>query len=76
MIWMLLLMAMLVLCSAFFSSSEITYATANKLHIRSAAEARYASEAFSSASVSTRLRCAVSSLSVVSAFSPAFSPHS
>jgi CBS domain containing-hemolysin-like protein len=39
MIWMLALMALLVLCSAFFSSSEISYATANKLHIRSAAEA-------------------------------------
>jgi CBS domain containing-hemolysin-like protein len=36
---MLALMALLVLCSAFFSSSEISYATANKLHIRSAAEA-------------------------------------
>ena len=39
MIWMLILMVLLVLCSAFFSSSEISYATANKLHIRSAAEA-------------------------------------
>lgn len=39
MIWMLVLMVLLVLCSAFFSSSEISYATANKLHIRSAAEA-------------------------------------
>ncbi len=38
MIWMLTLMILLVLCSAFFSSSEISYATANKLHIRSAAE--------------------------------------
>ncbi len=32
------LMVLLVLCSAFFSSSEISYASANKLHIRSAAE--------------------------------------
>ena len=39
MIWMLILMVLLVLCSAFFSSSEISFATANKLHIRSAAEA-------------------------------------
>ena len=39
MIWMLVLMVLLVICSAFFSSSEISYATANKLHIRSAAEA-------------------------------------
>ena len=39
MIWMLILLVLLVLCSAFFSSSEISYATANKLHIRSAAEA-------------------------------------
>ncbi len=39
MIRLLLLMILLVLCSAFFSSSEISYATANKLHIRSAAEA-------------------------------------
>ena len=38
MIWMLTLMILLVLCSAFFSSSEISYATANKLHVRSAAE--------------------------------------
>ena len=38
MILMLTLMVLLVLCSAFFSSSEISYATANKLHIRSAAE--------------------------------------
>jgi len=35
----LILMVLLVLFSAFFSSSEIPYATANKLHIRSAAEA-------------------------------------
>ncbi len=39
MIWAIALMILLVLCSAFFSSSEISYATANKLHIRSAAEA-------------------------------------
>ncbi len=39
MTWMLILLVVLVLCSAFFSSSEISYATANKLHIRSAAEA-------------------------------------
>ncbi len=39
MIWLLVLMVLLVICSAFFSSSEISYATANKLHIRSAAEA-------------------------------------
>ena len=39
MIGLLILMILLVLCSAFFSSSEISYATANKLHIRSAAEA-------------------------------------
>ena len=39
MIWMLILMVLLVLCSAFFSSSEISFATANKLHIRSAVEA-------------------------------------
>ncbi len=32
------LMVLLVLCSAFFSSSEISYASANKLHVRSAAE--------------------------------------
>ena len=32
------LMVLLVLCSAFFSSSEISSASANKLHIRSAAE--------------------------------------
>ena len=38
MTWMIVLMVLLVLCSAFFSSSEISYATANKLHIRSAAE--------------------------------------
>ena len=35
----LILMVLLVLFSACFSSSEISYATANKLHIRSAAEA-------------------------------------
>lgn len=33
-----ILMVVLVLCSAFFSSSEISYATANKLRLNSAAE--------------------------------------
>ncbi len=37
-LYLIPLMVVLVLCSAFFSSSEISYATANKLHIRSAAE--------------------------------------
>lgn len=36
--WLIPLMVLLVLCSAFFSSSEISYATANKLHMHSAAE--------------------------------------
>ncbi len=36
-LWILLLV-LLVVCSAFFSSSEISYASANKLHVRSAAE--------------------------------------
>ena len=36
--WLIPLMVLLVLCSAFFSSSEISYAAANKLHIHSAAE--------------------------------------
>jgi len=36
--WLIPLMVLLVLCSSFFSSAEISYATANKLHMHSAAE--------------------------------------
>jgi len=37
--WTIPLMVLLVLCSAFFSSSEISYATSNKLRMHSAADA-------------------------------------
>ena len=36
--WLILLMVLLVICSAFFSSAEISYATANHLRMRSSAE--------------------------------------
>ena len=38
MIWLIPLLVFLVLCSAFFSSAEISYATSNHLRLRSSAE--------------------------------------
>ena len=36
--WLIPLLVLLVFCSAFFSSAEISYATANHLRMRSSAE--------------------------------------